>query len=286
MNTLSSYMRYSLVNGQTLNQIATTDRGLLYGDGLFETLLLERQQLYLWSYHYQRLCEGCLRLGIAVPDESLLLDEMKQVISHAQTERSIIKLLITRGDGGRGYRAPTPHSATRIIQLFDTIQSIELVKQGIRARICNTTLGRNVKLAGIKHLNRLEQVLARSEWQHTDIHEGVMLDSEGYVVEGTMSNLFLVIDDVIVTPKLNECGVHGIIRRLLIEQQALLPLPMKIRHVHKQELYEANEIFFTNSLIGVWPVQQLENHRYAKVEIAGELSQKVQTWQHEFCMQL
>jgi len=277
-------MRYSLVNGQALNQIVTTDRGLLYGDGLFETLLLEQQQLYLWTYHYQRLCEGCLRLGIAVPDESLLLDEMKQVISHAETERSIIKLLVTRGDGARGYRAaaPTPHSATRIIQLFDTVQSVELTKQGIRARICNTTLGKNVKLAGIKHLNRLEQVLARSEWQQTDIHEGVMLDSEGYVIEGTMSNLFLVIDDVIVTPKLNECGVHGIIRRLLIEHQASLPLPLEIRRVQQQELYDASEIFFTNSLIGVWPVQQLENHRYAKVEIACELNQQVQTWQHEF----
>lgn len=274
-------MRYSLVNGQVVNQIATTDRGLLYGDGLFETLLLEQQQLYLWSYHYQRLCEGGLRLGIAVPDESLLLDEMKQVISQAKTERSIIKLLLTRGDGGRGYRAieSTPHSATRIIQLFDTVPSDNWAKRGIRARMCNTVLGKNAQLAGIKHLNRLEQVLARSEWQQTDIHEGVMLDSDGYVIEGTMSNLFLVINDVIVTPMLNECGVHGVIRRLLIERQTSLPLPLEVRRVQKQELYEAREVFFTNSLIGVWPVQQLENHRYAKVEIACELGQQVKTWQ-------
>jgi len=275
-------MRYSLVNGQVVNQITTTDRGLLYGDGLFETLLLEKQQLYLWPYHYQRLCKGGLRLGIAIPDESLLLGEVKQVIGHAKAERSIIKLLITRGDGGRGYRSieSTPHSVTRIIQLFDAVESSELAQRGIRARICNTVLGKNVQLAGIKHLNRLEQVLARNEWQQADIHEGVMLDSDGYVIEGTMSNLFLVINDVIVTPKLNECGVHGIIRRLLIEHQASLPLPMKVRRVQKQELYEASEIFFTNSLIGVWPVQQLENHRYAKVEIARELGQQVKTWRH------
>ncbi len=222
-------------------------------------------------------------MGIAIPDESLLLDEIRQVISQAKTERSIIKLLITRADGSRGYRATesTPHSVTRIIQLFDAVESSELAKLGIRARLCNTVLGKNVQLAGIKHLNRLEQVLARSEWQHTDIHEGIMLDSDGDVIEGTMSNLFLVINDVIVTPMLNESGVHGIIRRLLIENQTSLPLPVQVRRVQKQELYEASEVFFTNSLIGIWPVQQLENHRYATVEIARELGQQVTTWQHE-----
>jgi len=276
-------MRYSLVNGEVLNQITINDRGLLYGDGLFETLLLDNQKLCLWPYHYQRLAEGCRRLGLAIPSESLLLDEIKKVINQAETTRSVIKLLLTRGPGGRGYRAShAGSSATRIIQLFDAEEyDYELTEQGIGARICDTALGKNRKLAGIKHLNRLEQVLARSEWQQKDIREGVMLDSDAYVIEGTMTNIFLVMDNFIVTPELKECGVHGIIRRLLIEKQKLLPFPVQIRPVQKQELYAAHEIFFTNSLIGVWPVQQLENHRYDTVEIGRELGRKVKIWQND-----
>ena len=282
-------MRYGLVNGQTQKQIATTDRGLLYGDGLFETMLLDKQRLYLWSYHYQRLCDGCQRLGIIPPQESLLLEELKQVINHAIADQSIIKLLVTRGEGGRGYRAPESAfvSATRIIQLFDRPAYDErLATQGIHARICKTTLGKNTQLAGMKHLNRLEQVLARSEWQDLDIHEGIMLDGDNFVVEGTMSNLFLILDDAIITPSLNDNGVQGVIRRLLIDNQASLPLPLHIRKIKKQELYNAKEVFFTNSLIGVWPVKQLESHRYATVELGSRLGQMVKAWQNNDIYQM
>jgi len=132
----------------------------------------------------------------------------------------------------------------------------------------------NSALAGIKHLNRLDQVIARNEWRCHSIHEGIMLDADGYVVEGTMSNLFLVKNGKLMTALLDRAGVAGIMRSVILEQARLRAIDLEIRRIRLNELITADEIFLTNSVIGVWPVRQFETRRYQ----VGPLALEIQDW--------
>ncbi|RLA00777.1 MAG: aminodeoxychorismate lyase, partial [Gammaproteobacteria bacterium] len=180
-----------LVNGKPNDCVPTSDRGLLYGDGVFETIAVKNGQLHFWSEHVRRLQSGCERLGIDPVDETQLMGECRSLIR--QSQQAVIKVIITRGSGGRGYRLPEQARPTRIIQLHEWPDyPASCTERGIKTRICRARLGHNASLAGIKHLNRLEQVLARQEWNDPNIMEGLMLDSDGDLVEGTMSNVFMV----------------------------------------------------------------------------------------------
>ena len=142
---------------------------------------------------------------------------------------------------------------------------------GIAVKICDTRLSRNPALAGIKHLNRLEQVLARAEWDDPDIAEGLMLDEQGNVVEGTMSNMFCVIDNVLHTPDLSHCGVKGIARARVLEQAGQHGISTCVRALELDDIKQASEVFLTNSLIDVWPVRQVAEQSYAVGPMSCEL---------------
>src|SRR5699024_7671205 len=162
-----------------------------YGDGLFETIAVRRENALLYNLHLKRLENSCRRLAIPAPDREVL---GKEVLKLCQgVSRGVLKIMVTRSNGGRGYR-PSPQSqATRILLLYTWPNyPILFSEYGITLRICLTPLGHNPFLAGMKHLNRLEQVLARSEWDDPMIPEGLMLDSQKQVIAGTMSNLFIV----------------------------------------------------------------------------------------------
>lgn len=155
------------------------------------------------------------------------------------------------------------------------------------ARICLTRLGQNTALAGIKHLNRLEQVLARREWGDPDIREGLLLDAEGNVVEGTMSNLFAIQGSTLVTPDLTRCGVAGIMRTVVLEQAAGLGLGVSVQPLPLAEVEQADELFLTNSLIGVWPVIGLGNCTWVMGAVTRQLQERLTNlktegtaWQH------
>ena len=148
-----------LVNGKAVDCVPTLDRGLLYGDGLFETIAVSGGKLCFWEPHMQRLQAGCERLGMALVDAAQLAQECSLLIQESQ--QAVIKIIITRGSGGRGYRLPEQPHSTRIIQLHDwPAWPADCTECGINTRICSTLLGHNSSLAGIKHLNRLEQVMA------------------------------------------------------------------------------------------------------------------------------
>ena len=266
-----------LVNGESKHSIEVTDRGFQYGDGLFETIEIRDGQPVFLQQHLIRLQNGCKRLCIPFPDIQLLTEEAYRVIQNSS--RAVLKLIITRGIGGRGYRQPEKINPTRVFSLHPAPNYLDSYKkQGINARFCHHRLGHNPFLAGLKHINRLEQILARAEWNDNSIQEGLMLDLNDHVIEGTMSNLFLVKENVIYTPKLDQCGVAGIIRSIILETAAQQELKTEQNTLDRQDVVSADELFVTNSVIGLWPIRRIEQHRFN----VGTITRKAITWLEDY----
>ena len=259
-----------LVNGEQQNTVAVTDRGLHYGDGLFETIEIIRGQPVFLTQHLARLEAGCHTLKIPFPSTNLLMDEISHVSKNCT--HGVLKLMLTRGSGGRGYRQPDSIQTTRFIALHPYPTYPEnYATQGVDVRFCTTRLGLNATLAGLKHNNRLDQVLARAEWQD-ECQEGLMLNLNEHVIEGTMTNLFVVKNGVLYTPELNLSGIVGFIRQivlLLAEQQGILVQQVKLQ---QDFVMAADELFLSNSVIGIWPIKSLEN----KVYPVGSITQAIQ----------
>lgn len=275
-----------LVNGKPVDCVSSQDRGLLFGDGVFETLAVTDRQLRFWSRHLQRLGAGCRRLGLPIPDEDVLRNEATALLTGH--DAGVMKIIVTRGAGGRGYQTPGDAQPTRILQwhCWPAVPQ-DCAANGVRVRLCTTRLGSNPQLAGIKHLNRLEQVLARREWDDPDIREGLLLDAEGCVIEGTMSNLFAVQGSTLATPDLTRCGVAGIMRTVVMEQAAGLGLDVSVKTLSLADVEQADEVFLTNSLIGVWPVTGLGNRTWHTGAVTRQLQGRLANlktegtaWQH------
>ncbi|MGH8312036.1 MAG: aminodeoxychorismate lyase [Gammaproteobacteria bacterium] len=261
------------VNGKPQDQVPVSDRGLQYGDGLFETLPTTHGQIPLLAYHLDRLYAGCERLAINAPSREKLQVELLNTARGEQ--HAIFKLLVTRGAGGRGYQPPSHAQATRILTRHPWPDHPQAWREfGIQLRVCSTRLGHNSKLAGLKHLNRLEQVLARAEWSEREPwQEGLMLDEEGAVIEGTMTNVFArLANDHRVTPELSRCGVAGVMRRHLLERCMQDGEPVHAVRLSLKELQDAREVFVCNSLIGIWPVRRLADQEYT----VGEWTRRMQ----------
>lgn len=264
----------TLLDGRRTTVIPVDDRGLQYGDGLFETCVLRRGHLELWERHRQRLLDGCRRLAIPPPKAALLDRELAALCGG--TQDGLVKLIVTRGSGGRGYRPPVPARSRRLWQLFPLVDyPEEYAMHGVRVQLCRTRLGHNAALAGIKHLSRLEQVLARSEWDAPSIREGLLQDQGGYWVEGCMSNLFLVSEGCLLTPALTRCGVAGVMRGLLLELAAELSIPVELRDIDDATLAAADELFLSNSVIRLWPVVATGMRRYVVGDISRRLAAAV-----------
>jgi len=263
-----------LINGRPTDQIPAADRGLQYGDGLFETIAVVQGEPLLWERHVARLEAGEQRLGLPPENKSRLHKELRTVVG--DTNPAVIKLMLTRGAGGRGYRPPVYPQVTRILSLHPWPRyPAQWFSDGIRLRLCSTRLGRNPRLAGIKHLNRLEQVLARQEWDDPTIPEGLMLDEMNHVIEGTQSNLFMLKGGHLVTPDLSGCGVAGVVRELVLELAAGLKLAPQVTSVTVAELKRADALFITNSLLGICPVADLQERRFDIQKIPAALVQQV-----------
>lgn len=260
----------TLINGQQSASIGVTDRGLQYGDGLFETIAVADGRISLWDRHLERLAEGCRRLAIVMPDRQLLRDEVQRVAGNGA--RAVVKIILTRGSGARGYRPDGSALPTRIVQGIPWPKLPEAAgRDGVHVRWCTMRLARQPRLAGLKHLNRLEQVLARAEWRD-EYAEGLMCDSAGLVIEGTMSNLFIVRQGVLTTPDLSESGVAGVVRAEVLARAPTLGIPVAVQAVTPAMVEAAEELFLTNSLVGVWPIRQLETRNY----VVGKITQTLQ----------
>lgn len=248
---------YTLVNGSEQDRIPANDRGLMYGDGVFRTLRLRQGRPLDRERHLAKLRNDCAALGIACPPDELLAAELDAVA--ARFPDGVAKLVVTRGPGDRGYAPKATGAPTRIVSAGPAPVYPEHYRRlGVKVRLCRTRLAQQPALAGIKHLNRLENVIARGEWNDGHTAEGLMLDRDGNLIEGTMSNLFLVVDGGVVTPDLSLCGVAGVQRDRVLEYAAAQGIAATIRPVSVADLQQANEVFLVNSVIGLWPVAGLE----------------------------
>lgn len=259
-----------LINGKPGNTISIRDRGLLYGDGVFRTLRATLGKAQHWPLHYQKLQHDCAALGIVCPDAALLSAELNDLlVLHPD---GVVKLIVTRGEGARGY---APSACAKPTHLWDVSPLPDYpedwASHGIRARLCQLRLSQQPRLAGIKHLNRLENVLAAAEWNDAEIAEGILLDVADNVIEGTRSNLFMVRGGVLLTPDLSRSGVAGIQRERVMAWAAAHNLPCRAEPFGLAELLAADEIFLVNSVIGLWPVRELQDRNWSQHPISLQI---------------
>jgi 4-amino-4-deoxychorismate lyase len=244
-----------LVNGEPASAVPVSDRGLLYGDGVFETVLVARGHPVLWREHLARLAEGCRRLGLESSDPGVLAEELAAVSSGR--DRCVVRLTLTRGEGARGYR-PEATRNTRIVAAYPAPEVAETAYlEGIAVRCCSTRLARQPRLAGIKHLNRLEQVLARAEWSDPHIAEGLMCDAGGLLIGATAANLFLVGAERVQTPRLDQAGVAGTCRAWIMQATDCIE-----RELTLTDLERASEVFLASSVRGILPVVRIDDRGY------------------------
>lgn len=250
-----------LINGSPEHLVSSSDRGLNYGDGLFETIAVANGKPQLWQSHLDRLNLGCQRLQIPTPEPQLLWNEALGLTQHCNC--GVLKILITRGIGGRGYTPAYNPKPTRILSLHSQPQyPSHWWIQGIKIRTCNTILSTNPILAKIKHTNRLEQILASMESKDPNTAEGLMQNITGQWICGTKTNFFLVQSKRLITPPINNCGIIGIMRNYIMAKARNHGWQVLECPVETSDLMRASGIFVTNSIIGIWPVQSLDSRQY------------------------
>lgn len=259
-----------LVNGEISTYISASNRGLNYGDGLFETLVVYNSQPRRWQAHMDRLGAGCERLGIDMPPQAVLLREVQTV--SAGLAEAVVKIVLCRDGAARGYSPLQDTGSVRIVSAHQLPQNIEEnAARGVKARVCDLRLAIQPALGGIKHLNRLEQVLASSEPCAEGVSEGIMLDREDYVISAISANIFLVIEDRLLTPRLDRCGVRGVLRGKIL---SACSGRCEQRRIQVDLLYEADEVFLCNSVRGIVPVTAIDGHDFT----IGTLTRELQNW--------
>jgi 4-amino-4-deoxychorismate lyase len=245
------------VDGQPADSVSVLERGLHYGDGLFETIAVLNGEARLLGRHLQRLATGCERLGLRA-EPAQIGAEVRAAA--AEMPRAVIKVLLTRGRAlARGYALSGAEIPTRIMLRYPwPAEDPAAAQAGARVRIATLRLGENPALAGVKHLNRLEQVLARREWSDPGIMDALMFSHSGDLISGTMTNVFIVRDATLFTPRLERCGVAGVMRATVLALAAAGGVPVRECALSAQDLAAAEELFLTNALIGIRPVRELE----------------------------
>ena len=223
------------------------DRGLAYGDGLFETMRAHQGEVHWWPAHWRRLQRGAQVLGLALPDESRVQREARALLDGAG---GVLKLIVTRGPGGRGYAPPESTAPHWILSRHDAPPAAPA--EGLTLRWCDMRLALQPALAGIKHCNRLEQVLARAEWRDPGIHEGLVRSTDGDVVCATAANLFVVHGDRWKTPPVDHCGVAGVCR-----EWAIGALGAREARLAVTDVEAADAVFLCNAARGILPVARL-----------------------------
>nr|WP_314899952.1 aminodeoxychorismate lyase [uncultured Deefgea sp.] len=267
-----------LVNGILSDSLSLSDRSIQFGDGVFRTMKVTAGQIEFWPQHYAKLTSDCARLGIAAPSEATLLADIAQLarMDHTTSDHSI-KIIITRGESARGYMTPADIVPNRIVQRAALpAYAPNLYTEGAVLLVCDTRASWQPALAGVKHLNRLENVLARREWSDPAIFDGLMLDRDGFVIEGVMSNVFALIDGVWCTPKLDQSGVAGVYRSMLLQLGACGDIRTNECGLTLADLYSSQAIFVCNSLAACVPVRQIEQHCWrVDIELMKQVQQRL-----------
>jgi len=246
-------------DGKPATAVSIDDRAFHYGDGLFETVAVRGGEPRLWQYHMERMTLGCERLSLEMPAVDEVRDELQVALGQHSPRNGdcIAKIVLSGGPGQRGYGRPPGTVGALLIGLFDYKPvPRQAYVDGIDTVVCETPLATGSPTAGLKTLNRLEQVLGRSECLAADAFEGLMLDAGNRLICGTMSNVFIVSDNSVITPSLERCGVAGVMRRLLLKALVERGLAVKAADVPIDELWNSDEVFLTNSQFGALSVRR------------------------------
>lgn len=239
-----------LVDGRASHEPWVLDRGFHFGDGLFETISCRAGRPRFLSLHLERLMEGCRRLHLPSLDVEVLRSEVRQL---AEGDAGIVKVIVTRGQAlARGYGFTGRERATRVLLRYPAAPAG--LPSGVRVDVAMLRLGENPALAGLKHLNRLEQILAWREREERGLDELLLLSRSGALVSGIMSNLFLARRGTLATPAIDLCGVAGIMRQVVLREAGFAGIVCEERTLERADLDEADEVFLTSSRIGVAPV--------------------------------
>jgi len=242
---MTTRMSVDFVDADT---VPASDRGFMYGDGLFETLRIVGGRIPLWDRHAARLGDGCVRLRLPLPDLPAIHDEVVRLA--ADTSDAVARVTVTRGTGERGYAPPSSPTPRVVVSVAPLVLDTAPYAEGVAVCLCETRLADQPLLAGMKHLNRLEQVMARAEWSDPAIGEGLVADMAGDVVCATAANVFAVFDGALVTPAVDRCGVAGVARA---EIAALHPVSFST--LNPARLAGADEVFLTSAVRGILPVR-------------------------------
>jgi len=259
-----------IINGNLFGTISPLDRGLAYGDGVFRTLKVVNGLPEQWPQQYQTLVADCGAIGIVCPSAELLMSDLTQLFT--PDEIAVAKIIITRGDGERGFAPPAITAPMRLVIKSPMPDYPDInFTYGVNLHVCETRMSYQPKLAGIKHLNRLENILARMEWNDPAIVEGIMLDMDDSVIECTSANIFARFDDTLITPSLLKCGIAGITRQRILDIAYTFSLKTKIEAFDLKKLLSADEVIICNSLYGAWQVRSVQNRTWPQLPLAAAL---------------
>ncbi len=283
MNKSSDHCRSRiLINGVQAEYLDVNDRSIHYGDGLFETILLSNGSLFYWQQHYQRLYQSAERLQLHCPNEDTLLNDIHRLLSavgKTDADSYAVKIIVTRGAGERGYQYdPTACNETRILSLspvnpdYSSLLSTRLLAGSLT--VCRQQVSINENLAGLKHLNRLENVLARNEFnqrKNETFIDGIMLNANQHVIECCMSNIFALKNNTLYTPDLKLSGINGIMRNIIITIANKNNMKVNICNLTLAELMAMQEVFISNSLIGMKSVNRAGDVAFNKQDISAAI---------------
>ena len=241
-----------LINGAKQSKISIFNRNIQFGDGLFETCVVENKKILFWVNHFARLNRGCEQLKISKVDESIWLSDIKKALSLCSYDRCVVKLILSRGESLRGYGFEDDIKPVRAV-IVSEFQKATL-NNSFCLEYCQSGYDSNPKLAGIKHCNRLEQVLARPGLKSD---EGIMLDENHNVISVTQGNIYAIHGNTLITPKLDKCGVEGTRRAVILDLAKPLGIKVKVDTLSVKELGQADEVFISNSILGIQSISQI-----------------------------
>lgn len=259
------------INGAVATALPLPDRGFDYGDGLFETMPVIAGRIPWLHYHLERLCHGLLRLGFPKTTSSRARESVRTALDDWNGS-GVMRLTVTRGAGPRGYAPPDMPQPRCIVQAWDTDNVGQPALPPASIRRCSIALPSQPALAGIKHLNRLEQVLAAREREETGMDELLMTDPLDNAISVISGNLFLVRGRVLLTPTLAHCGVSGTRRRLLLEDLGpALGFDCREATIGEPEVEAADEVLYCNSLRGYQAIGRYGSREWSEHPALGRL---------------
>lgn len=298
-NTPYANAPLTYLNKQRVDSISVLDRSCQYGDGFFTTLLITHQSVLNWSAHWRRLTMSANRLHFAALNQTTLLQHIAHAVQafeqdekkhdgHLNHPTYVVKVLISRGESGRGYAIPSQANTLIFIQISQAPFRVDVTQEclnfpppmALQLDVCQTQISIQTQLAGIKHLNRLDSVLAQTEVRQKQQQEGIMLNALDQVICGTQSNLFMIKAQTLVTPKLELSGVEGTTRYQLSQLAAILGLKWQEADLTLTQLQQADELFLSNAVRGIMPIKQLEETTFA-TEQSDSLHHAWNRWQSE-----